>query len=123
MRQDLRLDIADLRHYSVIFLNSGFEIWEARCEGEGFLVQVLAMGNLKIISDLKRYVGWSNAIHNWGLGQNAAAYKKDVLELLKRSAEQQSSKAHSLDTAPPREAIPAVSAPPQAPEEDATKAC
>ncbi len=32
MRQDLDLSIADLRHYSIILLDGGFEVWEGRCE-------------------------------------------------------------------------------------------
>ncbi|KAF7502804.1 hypothetical protein GJ744_005041 [Endocarpon pusillum] len=85
MRQDLELGIADLRHYSIVLLDGAFEIWEGRCDEVGFSVQILAMGNLKTVRDLKEYVTWSNAIHTWGLGPNAESFKKDVLELLKRS--------------------------------------
>ena len=85
MRQDLELGIADLRHYSIVLLDGGFEVWEGRCDEDGFSVQILAMGNLKTVRDLKEYFMWSNAIHTWGLGPNAESFKKDVLELLKRA--------------------------------------
>lgn len=87
MRRELSRDTRDLRHYSIILMDGNFEVWEARCQKEGYVVQILAMGNLKKIRDLKEYVRWSNAIHTWGLGANALSFKKDIMELLRRSEE------------------------------------
>jgi hypothetical protein len=87
MRVQLDSDTADLRHYSIILLDGGFEVWEARCDGEAaYSIQILALANLKTVRGVREYVAWSNAIHSWGLGANARSFKKDVLELLARSS-------------------------------------
>ena len=87
MRQELGIDdLADLRHYSMILLDSRFEIWEARCgpDGEGYSIRLLTTGLLVTVPDLQRYIDWSNAIHTWGLGANASSFKADIIELLNR---------------------------------------
>lgn len=106
MRQDLELALADLRHYSIILLDGGFEIWEGRCDEDGFSVQILAIGNLKSVRDLQEYVKWSNAIHTWGLGPNAKSFQKDVLELLKRSERGPPLTPKSLAPLPETEVVP-----------------
>jgi hypothetical protein len=84
MRHDLGLETADLRHYSIIFVDAQYEIWEARCEAETFPFAIMEFGDLRKVADVKELVKWSNAIHRWGLGPNATSFKADVLELLKR---------------------------------------
>lgn len=112
MRQKLDLDTVNLRHYSIILMDGNYEIWEGRCSEDGFLVQIQAMGNLKLIRDLKEFVEWINAIHTWGLTTNAESYKKDVLELLRRLDEGPPITPASLERNPqPADASPAFTTP------------
>ena len=120
MRQEPQHDFMDLRHYLNLVVDGHFEVWEARCEGEGFLMQILAKGDLTDAGGLQRYVDWSNAVHTWGLGLNASSFKEDVLKLLKRLDEGPASTPESLTAnAKPAEASAPVSVSLQAPAQPA----
>ena len=84
-RQLKRTENTDLKHYSVIIISNHFEVWEMSCDGEGFNFRRLDKGlPLDSVEGVRRYVEWSNAIHAWGLGPHASAFRKDVEAFLTR---------------------------------------
>ncbi|KAI9767846.1 MAG: hypothetical protein M1839_004326 [Geoglossum umbratile] len=80
-------DYSDLRHYSVTFLRGDFQIWQAKVDGEGYSVQEIGRGSFTLSeSQIQRYAKWVNAIHDWGLGPNARAFKRDVEALIDKTS-------------------------------------
>ena len=49
-------------------------------------------GDFTRIDDLRLYLEWSNAIHAWGLGANAQAFKEDIEALVELRSAQTPSK-------------------------------
>ena len=89
IRQALGLTLADLKHFSITFVDSNYAIWEARFRDGLYHVHNLVRGDLTTMDDLKLYIEWNNAIHSWGLGANASSFKKDIITLLERGRNQQ----------------------------------
>ena len=104
IRQELGLSLADLKHFSITFVDSNFTIWEARFEDGLYDLRELVHGDLTIMYDLKLYIEWSNAIHTWGLGPSASSFKQDIVTLLDRRHNQSfltpPSMRSSADTVP-----------------------
>ncbi len=89
IRQALDLALADLRHYSISFVDSHYTISEARFQDDLYHIHNLVQGDLTAMGDLKVYIEWSNAIHAWGLGANASSFKTDIVNLLEGERNQQ----------------------------------
>ena len=89
IRQKLGLTLTDLRHYSITIVDQKYTIWEAYFREDKHRLRNLSHGDLTTMSGLKNYVGWANAIHTWGLGENASSFKKDIETLLERPRGQQ----------------------------------
>ena len=63
-------------------------IWEARLNGDGYIVRRHITKDMTCVDDLRLYIKWSNSIHAWGLGAHASSLKKDIEMLVKtRSAQ------------------------------------
>ncbi|KAI9771887.1 MAG: hypothetical protein M1840_001657 [Geoglossum simile] len=75
-------DFSDLRHYSIVVNSRRYQIWEAGFDGRAYSVQMVARDTLGEPEGVLRFAEWSNAIHRWGLGPNARAFKRDVEALL-----------------------------------------
>lgn len=84
IRDALGESIDDLRHYTIIILDAEYIISEVRLKESGYEMTALADGNLTKLNALEEYIGWSNAIHAWGLGPNARSFKEDIRKLLLR---------------------------------------
>ena len=91
-----------LKHYSSIFFDEKFTIYEARLSDDSYKIRTLASGVLTRVEDVTRYIRFNNAIHAWGLGANATSFKEDITNLLKSTA------AQSLPTPQSNESIPPV---------------
>lgn len=62
-------------------------ISEVRLKETEYIIREQVTGDLTRIDDLRLYIEWSNAIHAWGLGANARAFKEDIEALVElRSA-------------------------------------
>ena len=77
-------DFSDVRHYSIVINSLAYQIWEAVYDGKEFVVRMIHLGSFNKADGVVEYAKWSNAIHKWGLGTNARAFKKDVLALLEK---------------------------------------
>ena len=91
-----------LKHYSSIFFDAQFTIYEARLSDDLYKIRPLASGILTRVEDVERYIKFNNAIHAWGLGANATSFKEDITNLLISTA------AQSLPTPQSNESIPPV---------------
>ena len=89
IRQALNLTLDGLKHFSVTFVDSNFAIWEASFQNDFYCLRKIAHGDATILDGVKLYIGWSNAIHSWGLGPNADSFKKDIEALLEKRRSQQ----------------------------------
>lgn len=89
IRQALGLTLANLKHFSITFLDSNYTIWEARFRDGLYHLHNLVRGDLTTMDDLKLFIEWNNAIHSWGLGANASSFKEDIMTLLERGHDQQ----------------------------------
>lgn len=89
IRQKLGLTLADLRHYSITIVDHMYTIWEAYFREDKHRLRNLSHGDLTTMSGLKNYIAWANAIHTWGLGENASSFKKDIETHLERPRGQQ----------------------------------
>lgn len=78
-------DYGDLRHYAVIFPSNQAIILETTCSEDGYVRRELDRCFLVRPEELKRFIQWSNAIHSWGLGPNASAFREDVEKCLDRA--------------------------------------
>lgn len=74
----------DLKHYAFTFASKHVTIWEASCTQFGYLLWELDECSLATTEGLRSFVQWSNAIHAWGLGPNATAFKEDAEEFLQK---------------------------------------
>ncbi|MCJ1251475.1 hypothetical protein MMC30_008708 [Trapelia coarctata] len=83
-------DFSDLQHYSIILNSTDFHVWVASFDGETYTVRRLAGGKLNDPEGVKTYAKWVNAIHEWGLGMNARAFKRDVGALCSRAVKRAS---------------------------------
>ena len=79
-------DFSDLRHYSIVVNSLDYQIWVTRLENSTYSVAKIADGSFVNPDGVKQYAKWSNAIHKWGLGTNARAFKRDVEDLWKRKS-------------------------------------
>ncbi|KAL9120906.1 MAG: hypothetical protein Q9187_002543 [Circinaria calcarea] len=82
-------DFSDVRHYSIVIISMTYQVWEAVYDGSRFVVQMIHLGSFNNADGVIEYAKWSNAIHKWGLGTNARAFKKDVLALLEKRKDRQ----------------------------------
>ncbi|KAL9117090.1 MAG: hypothetical protein Q9187_006375 [Circinaria calcarea] len=82
-------DFSDVRHYSIVINSLAYQIWEAVYNGKKFVVRMIHLGSFSTADGVVQYAKWSNAIHKWGLGTNARAFKKDVLALLEKRKDRQ----------------------------------
>lgn len=89
IRQALGLTLTDLRYYSITIVDQTYTVWEAYFREDKHRLRNLSHGDLTTMSGLKNYVDWANAIHTWGLGENATSFKKDIETLLERPRRQQ----------------------------------
>ena len=89
IRQALGHTLADLKHFSITFLDSNYSIWEASFRDGLYRIHNLVRGDLTTMDDLKLYTEWNNAIHSWGLGANASSFKEDIVALLELRRNQQ----------------------------------
>lgn len=78
----------DLKHYAFTFVSKHVTIWEVSCTENGYLLWELDECSLVTIEGIKSFIEWSNAIHTWGLGPNATAFKEDAEEFLRRKEQQ-----------------------------------
>ena len=73
----------DLKHYSLAIVDDNYTFYEMRFDEKlRYKMRKVKGGVLTDVEGLRTYIQWSNAIHRWGLGANADAYQKDVLESL-----------------------------------------
>ena len=85
LKEELKAsDFSDVRHYSIVISSLAYQIWEAVYDGSGFVVQMIHLGSFNEAEGVVQYAKWSNAIHRWGLGTNARAFKRDVIALLEK---------------------------------------
>jgi hypothetical protein len=78
-------EYADLKHYSIIIVSNLFEVWESSCSEDGYAIRRLDKGlPLDSVEGVRRYVEWNNAIHSWGLGPHASAFRKDAEAFLQQ---------------------------------------
>ena len=77
-------DFSDVRHYSIVINSMNYQIWEATYDRGRFVVQMIYYGSFSEPEGVVQYAKWSNAIHKWGLGTNARAFKRDVIALLEK---------------------------------------
>ena len=89
IRQKLGLTLTDLRHYSITIVDHMYTFWEAYFREDKHRLRNLSHGDLTTVSGLENYIKWANAIHTWGLGENASSFKKDIETLLERPRGQQ----------------------------------
>lgn len=80
----LNLPLDDARHYSITIVDDIYIVREARFQDTIYHIRKLATGSLTNFDSLKKYVAWSNAIHTWGLGPNASAFKANIEKLIER---------------------------------------
>ncbi|KAI9671950.1 MAG: hypothetical protein M1817_002319 [Caeruleum heppii] len=71
-------DVADLRHYCLIVNSIIYQVWVATLEEGFYRLTKLDSGYLGTSEGVQRYVRWSNAIHQWGLGVHARSIKRDL---------------------------------------------
>ena len=101
------IDFSDIRHYSIVINSLAYRILEATVSGTGYKVETIYHGTLSGTDGVTQYAKWHNAIHRWGLGTNARAFKKDILALW----EQKKAEAEAaLDMPPPSLRTPAEGA-------------
>ena len=85
-RKDLRNTIGKafegLCHFLITIVDSSYIISKARLGDNEYIISEQVNGDLTKIDDLKLYIEWSNAIHAWGLGANASAFKEDIEALV-----------------------------------------
>lgn len=83
-------DYSDLRHHSIILNFTYFHVWVATFDGKIYSLQKMAHGLLDEPEGVEKYAKWVEAIHTWGLGTNARAFKRDVEALYRKTVEQAS---------------------------------
>jgi len=82
LRNTIKKAFDGLRHFLITIVDSTYVISEARLEDNEYIMCEQVTGDLTSIDDLRLYIEWSNAIHGWGLGANASAFKEDIETLL-----------------------------------------